>query len=638
MKSLQLYLALLLLIGFSTLSAQSLRPHLPGHLRQSQKMDPCADMGPGFYEGPATTAHPSIPNDHLSMRSPAREVILGTSVYDLQSNSAVCKRISKAADGKIVGTWTMAKLADFSDRGTGYNSNDGTGWGPEPTTRLESVRTGWPNHVFTSNGNEFIVTHTGANRLHALRRPSTGGAWTETDIPTSTPNGTLWPRAAVGGANGQTIHVIAISTPVANGGVEYAGVNGHILYYRSQDGGVTWDITDGIIPGLDSTNYVRGSADAYYIDARGDVVVVGVFDGWNDLNLFKSDDNGNNWTRYTVLDFPLERYTIDQGYTVNDLPPYDASQPDSLAILSNDGTGTVLVDNNGLVHCFFGIMYVQDDDLTDGNSSYYPATDGLAYWNESYGDNNARVIAYAPDLNNNDTLDIAAISDIALYYTSLTSQPSAGVDADNNLFLAYSVVLEGDQYINVEDNQHYRHIYVTSSTDGGETWADAYDVINPDVMTEPDLVDFNEAVFPSVIRDVTDSLQLLFQYDYRPGLAVRGDMDPVEDNFISFVSLPIDLTGVVGVKEVVKPAALAVRTMPNPTSGNVTVSLELPTATNLNIEILNTTGQVLQQWSSKNVSAGQQQTELDLSRLESGMYLLRLQTDTQVTATKIIKR
>lgn len=638
MKSLKLALVLFLITGFISLSAQSLRPHLSSALRQSRKMDPCVDLGPGFYGGPATIARPQIPNDQLSMRSPAREVILGTSVYDLQSNSAVCKRISKSADGRIAGTWTMAMLNDFSDRGTGYNSNSGSGWGAQPTTRLESVRTGWPNHVFTDNGDEFIVTHTGANRLHTLRRPSTGGAWTEADIPTSTPNGELWPRAAVGGANGQSIHVIAISTPVANGGVAYEGIDGHILYYRSQDGGQTWDITDGIIPGLDSTNYVKGSADAYYIDARGDVVVVGVFDGWNDLNLFKSDDNGNNWTRYTVLDFPLERYTIDQGYTVDDLPPYDPSQPDSLAILSNDGTGAVIVDNNGLVHCFFGIMYVQDDDLTDANSSYYPATDGLAYWNESYGDNNARVIAYAPDLNNNDTLDIASISDIALYYTSLTSQPSAGVDADNNLFLAYSVVLEGDQYINVEDNQHYRHIYVTSSTDGGETWADAYDVINPDVMTEPDLVDFNEAVFPSVIRDVTDSLQLLFQYDYRPGLAVRGDMDPVESNFISFVSLPIDLAGVVGTREVVKPESLKVQTMPNPTSGNVTVSVQLPTASDLEISVLNTSGQALQRWSSKNVSAGSQQAELNLNGLPSGMYLLRLQTDTQVATTRIIKR
>ncbi len=148
------------------------------------------------------------------------ETIVGETIYDLQSNGASCKRISMRPDGTISAVWTQGTDAinEYPDRGTGYNARQNFAWSDAPTSRLESERIGWPNHVFTADGSEFIVSHTSNSQLLTLRRDALNETWSEAYIPTNIPPGLLWPRAAVGGADGQTIHVIAITTPVATDG------------------------------------------------------------------------------------------------------------------------------------------------------------------------------------------------------------------------------------------------------------------------------------------------------------------------------------------------------------------------------------------------------------------------------------
>jgi len=62
------------------------------------------------------------------------ESIIGTTVYDLQSNANVQNRIYAYPDGTIGATWTMGLTGSpgFSDRGTGYNYFDGFSWGEAP--------------------------------------------------------------------------------------------------------------------------------------------------------------------------------------------------------------------------------------------------------------------------------------------------------------------------------------------------------------------------------------------------------------------------------------------------------------------------------------------------------------------------
>ncbi|MCO6491078.1 MAG: T9SS type A sorting domain-containing protein [Phaeodactylibacter sp.] len=598
----------------------------------------CIDALPVAPEGPVAV-HPLNVQSPVSFRS-GREFPIGTTIYDLQSNNSVADRTSRSADGSLMAVWTMGfdDAGAYPDRGTGYNRTVDGGWGDPPTQRLEaSTRTGWPNHVVTASGTEVIISHSSATKLHVLRRQAGGNGWEEYDIPSDVYEdnggpGLLWPRVAV---SGEAIHVLAITQPIANGGAEYNGVDGHPLYYRSSDGGATWDMVDVILPGLDNTALVANSGDAYAIDARGDVVAVGFFNNWNDQILMKSTDGGDSWEKTIMHDFPLDLYVQDAGYSVEDLPPYDPDQPDSLAILTSDECGAILIDHDGMAHAFWGRMYIMDDDLTDGNTSFFPGTSGLHYWNESFGPDSSRVITDVIDLNGNDTLDIATADNIAGYEASLTSQPSAGIDANGNIFMAYAGVMEGERYLNIEDNQHYRHVYLMASPDGGETWTEPYDIINEEVVFEPDLVDFVEAVFPTMAGDVGETIDLTYQGDFRPGMSQRGDEDAPETNFINHVPLTPEQIGLVKTEEAVPADFFRLAIQPNPARNEVVASFALEGNTRFALSLHNLMGQKV-----ADIAAAQgferNQLRFDVSSLQPGAYIVRLQADNKVAVTKLV--
>jgi hypothetical protein len=553
----------------------------------------------------------------------AEEKVIGNTYYDLQSNGTNQNRIVRFGD-KISATWTTSEEPSHANRGSGYNHFDGSDWGGVASMRLEeSVRTGWPSLTVGAGEDELIACHGSPAPFlfHTLQKNSGAADWTEADVPSLSPGGLLWPRTASG--DGQTIHGIAITTPVGNGGMMYEGVDGHILYYRSPDNGSTWDKVDVILPGMDSTNYVSNAADSYAIDARGDVVAVAVFGGFSDVVVFKSTDAGETWTEHTVNDFPLEKYAVDQGYTINDIP-MDPNAPDTLAIFSSDGSGSVLIDNNDMVHVVFGNMYVADTDLGDGNTSYYPATDGISYWNENHGEDSVRTIVSVWDVNGNDTLDVAGIANIALYYQSLTTFPSLGIDEDGNIFLSYSGLME--DLINTQDDQHYRHAFLTASMDGGENWIEPLHLGIEEFF--PDLPEVMEMVFTTIARHVDESVHMVMQRDFRPGLSVRGDMDPTELNEIIYLEIPQTFIFPVNNEEVeLEPQSFAV--MPNPTTGHVTIDLTSVRSTTLIVtDMLGRTVMSIE-------NAGGF-FPLDLSDLEDGVYFISAKVGNELMTEKVL--
>ncbi|MEZ4893869.1 MAG: hypothetical protein R2778_12750 [Saprospiraceae bacterium] len=74
--------------------------------------------------------------------------LVGTTVYDLQSNGGVGHRVYNWGNGDVSAVFTLSLDASsgmYTDRGSGYNSATGGVWGPEPSTRIESARTGFTN-------------------------------------------------------------------------------------------------------------------------------------------------------------------------------------------------------------------------------------------------------------------------------------------------------------------------------------------------------------------------------------------------------------------------------------------------------------------------------------------------------------
>ena len=60
------------------------------------------------------------------------------------------------------------------------------------------------------------------------------------------------------------------------------GLNGAVLYSRSQDGGNSWDIDTLVIPGMDTSSFLGFSADDYAIAAQGETVVIAYFNAFGD--------------------------------------------------------------------------------------------------------------------------------------------------------------------------------------------------------------------------------------------------------------------------------------------------------------------------------------------------------------------
>ena len=494
------------------------------------------------------------PNPHtsavLNSKANTTEEVIGTTTYDLQSNAAVQNRIVVHADGTISAGWTISQQYNttYSDRGTGYNYFDGTSWGAAPSLRLEDTRGGWPSIIALENGSECAITHNTDNQYINNTTSSTigSGTWIENQVS----NGyMIWNRSAAGGLDGNTIHMIAVTAAASFGGTPFNGLDGALVYYRSQDGGDMWDIVDMQLPGMDTSMYNGMSGDVYAIAAEGETVVVAYFDDWGDSYIVKSIDNGDTWTKTTFLDFPVDKYAMDDGLDLDDDDTLDL-------VYSTDNYGALILDDNGDAHVFYGIMMYSDDDLSDALSSWYPTINGIAYWNESFGADttpavvqdtslwysdmmNNHWIVQAPDLNGDgDVSGIDSVGGYALYYSSRASMPNAGFDAAGNIWLSFS------GYTETVDNgtQVFRHLYVTKSEDGGATWKTPVNVTPHDGSNGgSDWLGMQECVFGSMNPTIDDKLQIVYQLDFEPGLAVRGDEDMVDNNDI--VYLEIDTVG-----------------------------------------------------------------------------------------------
>lgn len=600
------------------------------------------------------TGFEDINNPHgFSRKAHARYPykIAGTTTYDLQTNSAVCNRLGFTPNGNLVATWTLSKdgTTAFGDRGSGYNVYTNGAWGADPAKRIESLRTGWPNIAISSDGRETVVAHNFTSPNYSLvvnTKPGGSNVWAQSKVPSATPVGVLWPRATIGGADGKTVHVIAITTPEGTlGGAAFEEVNGHVVYFRSKDGGLTWDKKDVVIPGLDKTDFAAMDSDAYSIAARGNTVAVLIQTAWNDIAVYKSTDNGDTWKKTIIRKFPLSKYVFDTEYTLQDIGGVDTSGPAGtdpaaataamLAMYTTDGTGNLTIDSKNNVHVFWGEMYVTDDTPGDAQSSFYPGWFGIGYWNESYGANNYERTAFGPiDENGDNVLNITSAS-ITPYGNSLTAYPSAVSDDAGNVFLAYASVSESNISVGGET---YRHILLTSSADGGKTWTDPYDVINSSLFPDPaDSAFYHsvEAMYPNLaVRG--NELHLVYQQDYEPGHALLATPDPVGENEIAH--LVFDKRTLVLIEVVKKAADFKMSVTPNPSADYARLSFTLAAAKDTKIEIMDINGAIVTSKNLGNLTTGSYTESLDIQSLVPGAYFVKLTTGKFVASTQLIKQ
>ncbi len=474
-----------------------------------------------------------LPAKHGNLNSPTGIwSIIGTTTYDLQTNSSTLNTVYN--DGNNIGaawTYSAALISSFTDRGTGYNhsSDNGINWQASPVAALEPYRAGWGNLGKLGSG-ECVLSHKNTDSLGFFSRPVQGtGLWIKTGlVPPDAFNFiySLWPRMSVGGASGNSVHVIALTTPVANGGALFNGIDGALTYSRSQDGGVTWNLNNILLPDIDALHYVEMSADEYAIDAKGNTIAVVHGGLWTDWTLWKSVDDGTTWNKTVIKAFPIPAYNPTTMTTdINNDGVIDTVE-------SVDASLEVLIDNTGMVHCWAGRTMVMEDSTF--TFAFFPFTDGLFYWNESYFNAPPVIITAAIDVDSSGTIDIGPGT--PNYTGSITSMPTAGIDAASNIFLAYASVVENT------DNgigESYRNIYCMASPDNGNSWSAPVNISNSN---------FDESVFPSMARDVDANIHIVWQMDAEPGNSIN-EGDPIAVNDIIY-----DLEDTVGIFQGITPS------------------------------------------------------------------------------------
>jgi len=469
--------------------------------------------------GGGTTAPPST-----------TETTIGETLYDLQTNASVCRRLVNHGNGTVSAAWTYSNSSAFTTRGTGYNFFDGSAWGPAPTSEVETVRTGWSTIGVNGSGQEMILAHNTSNDVIAQTTRNTvgSGTWTETAVNNSDVE--VWSRTAIGGSNGNTIHMIGLTLPTnittGNPGTVYAnGFDGALLYNRSLNGGSTWDVVNFYLPNLDTTNFdsTGVNADSYSIDAEGNTVVILHASLGSGVQMWKSNDNGTTWAYSTILvpEFPK----FNEAVTLIPADP-------ALAMYTSDGHCSVILDDNGDAHAFFGRMFITNDVINDGLIGFFPFQNGIEYWNESFGNAPPVTVAGSIDTDGDGVAGsgIGAAANLPSYgFNGLAGQMSTGKDANGTLYLAYAAVRE-DLSNTV---QNYRHIYAVKSEDNGCSWTFPVD------LTGAAANNFSECVYPSLARLVDSKLHVVFQRDVEPGIHVSGDEDPQDDNDIVYLTTDV---------------------------------------------------------------------------------------------------
>ena len=563
-------------------------------------------------------------NQYMSSQINAIETEIGKTVYDLQSNtgspSGRCYLYPDVRAAAVL-TRGMTPTA-YSDRGTGYNYYDGANWGPEPSARIESQRTGWPGYAPLGANGEIVVAHHNTAGLVVTKRSTFGtGTWSESIL--AGPTGAVdisWPRVVTSGANHDTVHVIATTYSA------YLGQNLALLYYRSTDGGVTWGTKHYIDPSMDATHYYGFSGDSYaWAEPHGSNLAFLIADSQEDLFVMRSSDAGTTWQKTVIWEHPY--------------PMLNVSTTATDTLYAPDGAAHLTFDKDGKLHVVFGIYRVLFNG--DGTYSYWPGLSGIAYWNDSQptftGGDQMNILnpdsldaqgkllgTYLVDWNGNGTLDLA--SDYGNYGLGFASMPQISFDrSTDNAILLYSSLTEG--YDN--GTQNYRHIWARASSDNAQNWGMIIDLDNDPIHT------FDECVFPC-ISQVGDGSNWYFQYqlDNEPGLAIRGDLDPPGDNFINFYPVTTEYNGI---PQLIKPSASVVSAnSPNPSGSLTNVDLTIEKTSNVSYSLTGLTGQQFVRKNMGRLSPGRQTVKIDLTGLSTGVYFLRFEVGDQQYVQKIL--
>lgn len=560
--------------------------------------------------------------------------LIGQTRNNLQTNGSIYTRVYAYPGNKVSATWTSAQEgpADESvSRGSGYNNFNGTTWGnpTQASLRVESERTGFPCFAYSANTNEeIILSHIvkargtpnagAATGLMLNRKTGIGaGTWTGTPVLDSSNiliPGVLWNRSVV---SGNYLHVFASFTDSGSAQpnrVFIDGIRAPQVYSRMNLTNNIWEVKKVLLPGYTADRINIGGGDNYAIDAKGSNVAILIGGLTDDLALYKSTDNGNNWTKTIIDSFPVPAFNYKSLVDTS---------------ITNDGTVSVVLDNQGNAHCFWAISQVLDDDTTDNRITFFRGLgiNQIRYWRDNTSLNSIQVAARGPA----DTLASGWNAANARYGNlSITTMPHASISNDT-IFLIYSAFTEGD---NDNLNRNYRDVFLTYSSNNGNSW----DTI-PANLTQ--FLGFNqEQIFASISPTSDENIHLVFSQSSSIGnydLTDNPDAGLVNYDII-YLSVPkasiFDRT--VGINTIKNEVFTIVNNYPNPFKGTTNIGVQFNQTTSAVVRVTSVTGQEVFNQTFDKIPAGLNNLELNLGNLNSGIYFYSIEANGFKTTGKMI--
>lgn len=553
------------------------------------------------------------------------ETEIGQTTYDWATNCGLRNQVTTWSDGMINAVYTKSAETGFADRGTGMATFDGTEWAVI-NGKIEPNRTGWGSVAKYGENGLVIAAHTASGVDIFTTDDRTGnGTWVQHTLPSSV--AIAWPRVSTSGPNNSIIHVLA------GFDAEYMGQTSPILYFRTSDGGETWDFSERVLEQLDANHSPGYGSDTYcFIETtENNRISFIVADGWSDGLCLYSDDNGETWESITFFDHPDPFTSL--GENIMFYPrwvsgAWDANNKLHIAYEYNATTG----------------------EFTSG--SYYPGLGGVAYWNQDmpvadsayinqnlhstsyfYSDATGTMpneyIGYLPPMDEEGNLidpyeaGGIFIEDLTLhgsYNCGIVAMPSLIIDKATGNICVIFVALH--QLTDDGSGNSFYRVFARGSKNGGESWEPMV------LLTQGFMHQYSECVFPAASATVVDGkVTFIVQIDTEIGTFVQSDESTADDNYYS--AFTIDLVqDVIGINEHNQIAeTIEMEIYPNPVKEFANIALDKEAE----VTIYNAVGQ-----SVKTFHHNGGIVNVDLSNLETGVYFVTANSGNAINTQKFI--
>ncbi|MDR2971093.1 MAG: T9SS type A sorting domain-containing protein [Bacteroidales bacterium] len=667
---------LFITLAFVFCTSVSAQPYISKHFKNECAKTYCNKTYGGNDDNRFAPSHRT--SDFIN-QSKTQNNIYGETYYVMLTNANARNTVNWSPDGETCATvWTLgAPPMANRPRGTGINYYDyaTSSWNPipsvDPLDRIEEGPLtaawvpGWGTHVFTEQG-ECVIAHCVAEGGMVVNyRDKRGeGKWNQSFLigPTLSNGKTdiMWPTTF---AVGNTIHMVCITTNTSD--VTYEGIPTCPLYYRSTDGGKSWETVrtfDGTMPLKDQKNI---QSDEYVLTAKGDHVVLAY--GCGNAAYLESFDGGDTWEYHVVYDAHWDWYSTGEWVG----PIMFAS------------TIAAAIDDNDKVHITFGAQ-IRSRKPDDGELYYwyYYALCGMYTWKEGQPvmteDDMGIEFDYANDkwvtLNYDllpNFMDAPDILGFDRFYWWSDNAPdlinkSFGnvgyishprlIAKDGKVYLLYSSIIE-EPLISNEPDEFYRGVFMTVSKDNGDTydqnnntswlsyhpnlfWCDwdYYEGPNVEDTTYGGFIEIitrSDNGYPTMATSImNNSLVCTWENDIKVfpedamwldySFSLYGNILKTWEAGVYNRTCDIWKNSSVDENTMIKNFQL----FPNPAENRVTVNIE--NTNSYTLTVTNIMGQIM--YSTK----GQGKTELNVANYPAGVYIVNVKTAHASASQKLI--